>query len=205
MLTSRVLKLTAWNGTDALGFQTLLSGQDGDCRREARGQWRIVELVSQSGKPFEAKLGWTAGQGGNLKAKITVARATRVGLFCRSLDVRVANLDAESNRVSGVVAPARSFVQTRNQYEVRGSSAPHAALVEIPIPPFAERLHFYVTDYLNLSSWGIAVTDAQGTLRSFTTADTIPDTGITIGGAALIQVSSGAQTGDWRAVFPLSI
>jgi len=205
MLTSQVLSLASWNGTDDLDFQTLLTGQDGDCSRESRGKWRIVELVSQSGQPFDAELRWTAGNGGNLKALVTVSRATRVGLFCLSLNVRVANLDDAINVVSGVVAPARTFVQTRNQYEVRGSEGEHAAPVEIPIPPFAERLHVYFTDYANLASWAIAVTDAQGTLRSYTTADTIPSTGITIGGAGKIEVYSGAQTGEWRAVFSLSI
>ncbi|MFT5680572.1 MAG: hypothetical protein ACI8RZ_001478 [Myxococcota bacterium] len=205
MLTSRVLQLTAWDGTSDLTFQTLLSGQDGNCERESRGKWRIVELVSQSGQPFDAELKWTAGNGGNLKALVTVSRSTRVGLFCRSLDVRVANLDDATNTVSGVVAPARTFVQTRNQYEVRGSEGVHNAPVEIVIPPFAERLNVYFTDYANLTSWAIAVTDAQGTLRSYTTADTIPDSGIYIGGAGKIEVYSGAQTGEWRAVFSLSI
>ncbi|MFT5686105.1 MAG: hypothetical protein ACI8RZ_007060 [Myxococcota bacterium] len=211
MLTSQVLSLASWNGIDDLVFQTLLTGQDGNCSRESRGKWRIVELVSQSGQPFDAELRWTAGNGGNLKALVTVSRATRVGLFCLSLDVRVANLDDAINVVSGVVAPARTFVQTHNQYEVRsgggsgGSKVGTTYPVEIPIPPFADRLHFYVTDYANRSSWAIAVTDAQGTLRSYTTADTIPDSGLYIGGAGKIEVYDSAQVGEWRAVFSLSI
>ncbi len=208
MLTSQVLTLAAWNGSSDLDFQTLLSGQDNHCAREVRGAWRVVELVSQTGKPFDATLRWTAGNGGNLTALVTVCRSTRVGLFCRSLDVTVANLASVANTVSGVVAPAQTFVQTHNQYEVRGregQDATHTDSVEIPIPPFAERLHLYFTDTANLTAWTVSVTDAQGTLRSNTTADLIPDTGIYIGGASLIEVNSGGNTGNWRAVFPLSL
>ena len=206
MITSRVLTLPAWNGSSDLDYQTMLSGQEA-CEGESRGRWRIIELLSQTGKPFEAKLAWTAGNGGNLHTRITVAHATRVGLFARYLDVRIANLASAENTVSGVVAPARTFVQTHNQFEIRGDKpVPHlGALTDLYIPPFAERLHFYLTDYASRASWAIAVTDAQGVLRSYTTADTIPDEGLCVGGAGLIQVSGGAQTGQWRAVFTLSL
>ncbi len=207
MLTSRLAVLPAWNGSSDLDFQTLLSGQDG-CEGELRGRWRVVELVSQSGQPFEAQLAWTAGNGGNLTALVTVARAARVGLFARHLDVQVANLASAENVVSGVVAPAQTFVQTRNQYEVRGQEGPdatHMTAVEIPIPPFAERLHLYFTDNAGLSTWTVSVTDAQGTLRSETTADLLPPDGIYIGGAGTIAVNSNGNVGSWRAVFSLSL
>ena len=46
-----------------------------------QGTWRIVEVVSASGGPFELRLAWSAGDGAGQEAKMTVARGTRFSIF----------------------------------------------------------------------------------------------------------------------------
>ena len=205
-LSSRFIELPAWDGSSELSFQRLLSGQSG-CRPGTGGRWRVIELVSTAGRPFEAHLSWTAGNGGNLKAKVTVARGTRIGLFARSVDVRVANLSSEDNKVTGIVADSSSFVQTYNQYELRGlndTDNPYSA--ELEIPPFASRLSVYTTDSVSdLANWYINVFDGQDTLRTFLSLDQQPDGGVEVGGAGRMALYTNGEVAAWRAVFTLSL
>ncbi len=204
-LPSRLLTLPAWDGEEPLRFERLLSGQSG-CA-PGSGRWRIIELVSSSGRPFEARLAWTAGSGGNLRAQVTVARGTRIGLFARSITVEVANLSEGDNKVTGIVADSASFVQTHNQYEVRGANdndLPYSAPLEIP--PFATRLSIHTTDDpSDLPGWRVNVYDGQNTLRTTLTLAQQPDTGIEVGGAGRITLSTSGQVAAWRAVFTLSL
>jgi len=206
MISARVQPLVAWDGSSDLSFQDLLAS-DGDCGA-ARGRWQVIELVSQSSKPFEARLAWTAGNGSNLTARMTIARSARVGLFSRALRVRVANLANVENKVSGSFAEARTFVQTHNQYEVRGANTsdngPYQA--ELLIPPFATHLSVYlVEDEADLSNWYVQFEDGQGTTRSHTPVSKQPDGGFEIGGAAHAYLFSNVELAAWRAVFTLSL
>ena len=205
-LSSRFETLPAWDGTSALSFQRLLSGQSG-CGPGQGGKWRVIELVSSSGRPFEAHLSWTVGNGSNLKAMVTVARGSRIGLFARSVDVRAANLSSAENKVTAIVADSASFVQTHNQYELRGlndNDMPYSA--ELTIPPFATRLSVYTTDSTSdLAGWYISVFDGQDTLRTFLSLDQQPDGGVEVGGAGRMTLFTSGEVAAWRAVFTLSL
>ena len=205
-LSSRFETLPAWNGSSALNFQRLLSGQSG-CGPGKGGRWRVIELVSNAGRPFEAHLSWTAGNGGNLKAQITVARGTRIGLYARSVDVRVANLSKLENKVTGIVADSASFVQTRNQYELRGQNLSDNPYVQdLEIPPFATHLSVHTTDSVpDLAGWTLSTFDGQDTIRSAITLAQQPDGGIEVGGAGRITLSTSGEVATWRAVFTLSL
>jgi hypothetical protein len=207
MRSAAVITLDAWDGEAEQVFADLIGG-DGDCGPVARGQWFLVDLVSQSSKPFEAHLAWTAGGGGALAARISVARAARVGLFARACHVRVSNLAAEENIVSGNFADARVFVQTHNQYEVRGYNAtdgqPYEA--DLPIPPFATHLSVYVADSdSDLGNWYIRFKDGQGNVISSTALTRQPPGGFEVGGASAATLYCNVELGRWRAIYTLSL
>src|SRR5690349_16408249 len=69
-----------------------------------RDTWRLVELWSLSGLPFDVELQWSAGSGAGASALVTVSRAARVSIFARSLRVSASNPTATTNRVAVTVA-----------------------------------------------------------------------------------------------------
>lgn len=105
--------------------------------------WRIVELSSANGRPFDADLSWSAANGAGSKALVTVARAGRVCIYGRSVSVRARNLHFLPNAVGVTVADG--FAHTQNQLEVRGegsASGPHA----IRVPAFARSVRIETYD-----------------------------------------------------------
>ena len=114
----------------ALSFHSLLD------THAARGAWRMVELWSSDALPFEARVVWTGGGGGQRSAWVTVSRAARICVHARALAVRVANLGDRTGRVC--LAVADGFAQTHNVWEWRGRVG--AEPTPVPVPPFAQRL-----------------------------------------------------------------
>ena len=51
--------------------------------------WRIVEVSSLEGKPFDIELIWSAANGSGANALITVPHASRICVFARTVQVRV--------------------------------------------------------------------------------------------------------------------
>lgn len=201
-LTSKVLTLSAQDG-DELRLKSLLSAQQ--CGSQ-RSRCRILELISQSGHPFEAHLSWTAGGGGNLSAKLTVTRGTRVAILARTLSVRVANLANEENRVSGIIENADNFLQTQNTYEVVGYHGDSGqSLFPLSVPPFCQRLSIYRTDIHPISAWFALVYDGQGQVRSATPISKIPPGGLPLGGAGKVELLAIGPPSTWRAIFHLSL
>src|SRR5262245_52784336 len=100
---SQVATLAAWGGSGDPPLQDLLAGE------ACEGRWRVVELISLSARPFDVLLGWTGGQGGNLSARLTISRGTRVGIYACSLTVRAANLAKAENTVVCNVSDSSSF------------------------------------------------------------------------------------------------
>ncbi len=180
---------------EALELQDLLD-------TEARaGAWRIVELFSGDGAPFQAELSWSSGSGAGAAARLTVARAARVAVFARALRVRVGNLSGSTNRVGVTVADGHAV--TRNVLELRGQLAENAAQA-IPIPPFAQTVHLELSDAALLPGAQVRVYDGQGTLRSTTAGDAQPSGGVPIGGASKLEVlAAGASA--YRVLFDLAL
>ncbi len=169
---------------------------------EARaGAWRIVELFSVSGAPFEVELAWSSGSGAGAKARLTVARATRVSVFARSLRVRAANLSAEENRVGVTVADGHAV--TRNVLEVRGALVENAPQA-LSVPAFATGVRLELADVALLPGATVLVYDGQGTLRSSTTGDEQPSAGVPLGGAGKLEMNA-AGGAAYRAIFHLAL
>jgi hypothetical protein len=169
---------------------------------EARhGAWRIVELFSVDGAPFEVELSWSSGSGAGASARLTVARAGRISVFARALRVRAANLSSSENRVGVTVADGHAV--TRNVLEVTGQLGDNAS-EKLTLPPFASAVCLELADAVLLPGAEIRVYDGQGTLRSTTTGDEQPSTGVPLGGASKVEVSSGSACA-YRALFHLAL
>lgn len=169
--------------------------------------WRIVEVSSLEGKPFDIELLWSAANGSGAKALITVPHASRICVFARSVQVRVKNLDREANAVGVTVADG--YAETRNQYEVRVDSfqeaeqetEPNAIPTRVLIPPFAQRAWVEcaepdVEGYI----WTI---DGDGRKRGVTRFEKQPDDGVLVGGAKALDLWLGSNA--FRVVFSLGI
>ena len=167
--------------------------------------WRIIEASSADGRPFELELYWTAANGAGANAKVTVAHATRICVFCRTVRVRSKNLDAKRNDIGVTIADG--YAETRNQYEVRGdalideTSEMDDNPLKFRIPPFARRFHISTTDPDN--SGHVITRDGLGRRRSHTYLSKQPDQGIPVGGACEIEMWVGPY--DFRIVFELEV
>lgn len=193
---SKTQRLAAWAGSgDPVAVDLL--------RAEACGGiWRIVEVTSTSGGPFEVHTSWSGGGGAGPEVKMTVSRATRFAVFARSLVVRAANLDAAENLVGCNVSDG--YCVSSNFFEVRteGSSTPSPTVVNIP--PFASRVRVDCEDHTLLGSVLIALLDGQGDTRADLSLDQQPPGGLDLGGAARVQITAPSGL-KLRAVFQLSI
>ncbi len=199
---AQFVTLAPWEGDETPPWRLVLTGE----AREAR--WRVVELISLTGAPLEARLSWSAGEGSGASALVSVARSARVAVWATAVQIEAINLASRENRVMATVADSDSFVQTRNQHEVRGESTEdrQGFTTDIPIPPFSTRLSVYLADgTADLDAWFLLVTDGQEVLRSATPLSAIPDGGLEIGSAGGISLYSGGAAAAWRAVFTLSL
>jgi len=163
--------------------------------------WRIVELFSRIGQPFEVEMRWSSGSGSGAKALLTVAHAARVCVFARGLDIRAANLTEAKNPLGVTVADGFTF--TRNQWEFRGGVTP-SFIQDIPVPPFAESFRVELANLAAAPSTQVLLFDGTGGLRARFNAALQPPTGILLGGAGRVAVQS-TDNSPLRAVFNLSL
>jgi len=192
--TSDGRDLPAWSGQVAL--QSLL---DADSPAAA---WRVVEAFSRTGLPFEIALSWSSGGGTGAEARVTVARATRVCVFARSLRVRAGNLADAVNRVGVTVSDA--YASTENQWEAVGEILDQGPAAPVEVPAFARRVRVELSDPTKLSTTSLRVLDGRGVLRPVVPADEQPPEGVPVGGARTLEIEASGATA-WRAVFTLSL
>lgn len=186
--------LPAWD--TALKLESLL---DAEAELDT---WRIVEVFSKTGLPFEVELAWSSGGGSGSEAKVTVARSARICVFARSLRVRAGNLADAVNRVGITVADA--YAVTENQWEHRDSSPDQGVQLDVPVPPFARFVRVELADPTGLPTTNLRVYDGLNALMASVAGDQQPAAGIPVGGARRFTVTSGS-IGAWRAVFTLHL
>jgi len=171
-------------------------------KAEAEGDaWRVVEVFSRTGLPFDVELQWSSGGGSGVTALVTVARATRIGIHARSLRVIASNHADKVNRVGVTVADG--FAATRNQWEHRGHYVRSSVPTLIPIPAFGESLRLDLADPSSPPVL-IRVRDGLGAVRAAYAAANQPASGIPVGGAASVELDAPAEL-DFRAVYQLSL
>lgn len=187
----------ASNGTPTFE-QVLASEADTD-------GWRIVELSSFEGLPFDVELTWSSANGSGARVLLTVPHATRLCVFARTLKVRARNLAPSRNTVGATIADG--YAETRNQLEVRvhdhtlPKSAGFAAPVTVKVPPFATTAWVESAD--PSEDGFIHILDAVGAHRGTTRITEQPDGGIPVGGARELQLWMGHT--PLRVVFRLGV
>ncbi len=198
-LTTRADRVKLAGANDPVWKDVLYSEADVDA-------WRIVEVSSMAGKPFDIELLWSAANGSGAKAFITVPHSTRVCVYGRTVQVRVKNLDRKENLVGVTIADG--YAETRNQYEVRlnmieAEEHPEPNIIphRVKIPPFAQRAW---VEPSNPGQEGYIYTiDGDGRRRGVTRLEKQPDGGIFVGGARELELITGPYLA--RVVFQLGI
>jgi len=163
--------------------------------------WRLIEAFSERGLPFELALRWSGGSGTGASGKLTIANASRVCIFARSLTLSAANLANTPNRVGVTVADG--FAPTANVWEYRASCDGHTP-IQLPVPPFALSFQVHLAKRGTLPRSVISLFDGTGALSSQYSGAAQAASGIPVGGAARIEVLTPSPTA-LRGVFRLSI
>lgn len=158
------------------------------------GYWRLLEVWSLDGRPFQLSLDWTGGGGGGQSALITVARATRVCIFARGMTIRAANLStAGTNRVAFTTADLIAPVPTNNVFEVVAVEPPGGVPLSFTIPPYAVRCRIETSTVASLAATDVEVVDGSSNVISKFFANTQPSEGFFCGGqVATLRVTPPA-------------
>ena len=163
--------------------------------------WRIVELFSVRGRPFEVELAWSAGCGAGARAEVSVAQATRVGIYARTVRVRARNLGSEPNLVGVTIADGQA--NTRNQGSGTGELVADVPTV-LAVPPFARAARLDLADVAAVATSELLLVDADGTTRARIPAASQPDAGVLVGAAREVHVLTSTSSA-FRLVFDLTL
>jgi len=171
------------------------------------GDWRIVDLWSDEGSPWEARLVWSGGGGAQRSALLDVPRCTRVCVHATMLQVFGSNLST-SSPISAVAAIADGQCDTENQWTVRGEvgqAVGGSGTVDVSPPPWAKFARLELSDDALLSTSFVEFVDVNGTTRCRYPADKQPFPGAPIGDAATVRCDLPAGTFAPRLVFLLHL
>lgn len=184
----------AWDGSSALTWKQVLQFEP-----DGPADWRVIELYSRRGTPFEARLQWSTGRGAGPEARLSVPTSTRVAVHCRSLAIFIANLAGSAATVGATVSDG-SVNRWDNFFETRHAAA--ASAIAVPVPNYASRVRLECADHDLLATSFIETFDAGGTGRSKTRADRQPSSGVPLGGAAAVKVTCNT---DHRLIWTLQL
>ncbi len=168
------------------------------------GDWRIVDLWSDEGTPWEARLVWSGGGGAQRTARFDVPKCTRICVHATMLQVFGANLSTSAS-VQACAAIADGQCDTENQWTVRGAIADASANVDVVPPPWAKFVRLELSDSTLLATSFIELRDANATTRARYAANGQPAPGAPIGDAATLRLVLPAGTYNYRVVFLLHL
>ncbi|MEO0602012.1 MAG: hypothetical protein AAF211_11295 [Myxococcota bacterium] len=166
--------------------------------------WRVVELSTRSGQPFEVALDWSsAGLGAG--ARLTVANATRVCVHARSLAVRARTFGKVPNRVTALVLDGQ--VPTANQWEVRETFTGNEPRKVIAVPPFATTVRLDVAGELEPDVAPELQLGGPASLVARVPLVGQPDRGVPVGSASVVIVPAVPRAPQlpFRLLFHLSL
>ena len=170
------------------------------------GDWRILDLWSDEGSPWEARIVWSGGGGALRTAYVDVPKCTRVCVHATTLQVFGSNLSTTTN-VQARAAIADGQCDTENQWTTRGDNTQVAAPTTVAVvpPPWAKFVRAELSDSTLLSTTFVDLLDANGISRARYGADQQPQPGAPIGDAATLRCTFPAGTYAWRVVFLLHL
>lgn len=109
----------------------------------ANASWRVIDLYSQDGLPFGARVSWGYAGAALAGVRIDVPGARRITVFGSAVKIDVRNLVAAPNNVRSLCAACDGPLPTLNTFSQR-LVAP-AGVVQ-PIPGFASHVSILTAD-----------------------------------------------------------
>ncbi len=168
--------------------------------------WRIVEVSTLSGLPFEVWLDWGAGMGAGHVVKVTASRAVRICVLARFLRVRARDLRtvnvALTNTIIATVADG--FLATSNTWEHEGQQPAEATTLTSDIPPFAKAVRVESSAESVFATGVVELLDVDGTARSRHLISQQPGEGVPIGSAHSLRLSL-LSSAPYRIVYSLCL
>lgn len=207
-----VCKLSRRSGTAKLPASTVAGSPGAEVELltahslgQGDGDWRIIDLWSDEGTPWEAKLVWSGGGGAQRKALLDVPSCTRVCIHATTVQVFGANLSTSAD-LQARAAVADGQCDTENQWTVRGASSPGVnGSVDVTPPPWARFVRLELSDSTLLTTSFVELLDVNGTTRARYGADKQPAPGAPLGDAATVRCVLPAGEFAWRVVFLLHL
>ncbi len=172
------------------------------------GDWRIIDLWSDEGSSWEARLVWSGGGGAQRSAWFDVPKCTRVCVHATMLQVFGANLSTSSD-IAARAAIADGQADTENQWTVRGSSAQliggGGGNVDVVPPPWAKFVRLELSDSTLNATTFVELLDVNATPRARYAVDKQPAPGVPLGDAATVRCVLLTGTYAYRVVFLLHL
>ena len=172
------------------------------------GDWRIIDLWSDEGIPWEARVVWSGGGGALRTVLLDVPKCARVCVHATLLQVFGGNLSTSAN-VQARAAIADGYCHTENQFTVRGVSDDQigggGGNVDVIPPPWAKFARLELSDSTLLPTAFVELRDANATTRGRYAGTAQPQPGAPIGDAASIRLVLPAGSYAWRLVFLLHL
>lgn len=208
-------KLSRRSGTAKLTASTVAgtAGDEGEVLTAhsegvGDGAWRLIDLWSDEGTPWQARVSWSGGGGAQRTAKLDVPNSTRLCIHATMVQVFGANLSTSAN-IQARAAIADGQGETENQWTVRGDTSQvvggGASTVDVVPPPWAKFVRLELSDSTLLASAFLELRDANATTRGRYAASSQPQPGAPVGDAASIHLVLPAGTYAWRLVFLLHL
>lgn len=208
-------KLSRRSGTAKLSASTVagVAGAEGEVLTAQSigagdGDWRIIDLWSDEGSPWEARLVWSGGGGAQRTALFNVPKCTRICVHATMLQVFGSNLST-SAAIQARAAIADGQCDTENQWTVRGSSTDivggGAGNIDVKPPPWARFVRLELSDSTLLATTFVELLDVNATVRGRYPANAQPAPGAPIGDANLVRLVLPAGTYAYRVVFLLHL
>jgi hypothetical protein len=210
-----VCKLSRRAGTAKLTASTVAgtAGDEGEVLTAhsegvGDGAWRLIDLWSDEGTPWQARVSWSGGGGAQRTAKIDVPNSVRLCIHATMVQVFGANLSTSAN-IQARAAIADGQGETENQWTVRGFSDGQVGggggTVDVSPPPWAKFVRLELSDSTLLPTAFLELRDANATSRARYAASAQPQPGAPVGDAASIHLVLPAGTYAWRLVFLLHL
>ena len=204
-------KLSRRSGTATLTASTTagVAGTEGEVltahsEGQGDGDWRILDLWSDEGTPWQARVSWSGGGGAQRTAKLDVPNSTRLCIHATMVQVFGANLSTSAN-IQARAAIADGYCDTENQWTVRGTVTDQGQTVSATPPPWAKFARLELSDSTLLGPAFVELLDVNGTARGRYAANVQPAPGAPIGDAATVRLVLPGGTYAYRLVFLLHL
>lgn len=204
-------KLSRRSGTAKLTASTTagVAGTEGEVltahsEGHGDGDWRILDLWSDEGSPWEARVVWSGGGGALRTALVDVPKCVRVCVHATMIQVFGANLSTSAN-IQARAAIADGYCDTENQWTVRGTVTDQGQTVNATPPPWAKFARLELSDSTLAGSAFVELLDVNGTARGRYAANAQPAPGAPIGDAATVRLVLPGGTYAYRLVFLLHL